>query len=266
MRELLYLSERKLHGMFVDAGRWSSIRPRSVETSVGVPGASTKLTYGGPANAASTLAETAAKLEKVIRYLERTHRIVDFSSPGLRANQWVSFDLEMTYGTGHEDSAIPEVGDDIVLFGGSVDPGRETREIELLLCGSVNHLRDRIASSGRMGSGSDWLYEVIKTLEERDRKGIHVVPEFLASLVRWNHRSLDPDSIVHEVLGGLMRSTFPAPDRGRLRGIARVLRDIDDDKWVTRLVIGTPLYVEIPPPRRIGRGWRRLKRSPRRTD
>ncbi|WP_134736077.1 MULTISPECIES: SAVMC3_10250 family protein [unclassified Amycolatopsis] len=246
--------------------KWSTIRPRSVEATVGVPGASTKLTYGGAANTAVTSAETAAKLEKVIRYLERTCRVVDFSSPGLQANQWVSFDLDMTYGTGHEDSAIPEVGDDIVLFGGSIDPGPGSQEIELLLCGSVNHLRDRIASSGRMGSGSDWLYEVIKALEERDRKGIHVVPEFLTSLVHWNRPRLDPDSIVREVFGGLMRSAFPAPDRGRLRGIARVLRDIDDDKRVTRLILGTPLYVEIPPPRRIRQGWRRLKLSMRRAD
>jgi hypothetical protein len=111
-----------------------------------------------------------------------------------------------------------------------------------------------------MGSDSTWLYDLTKSLERRDRKGIHVIPEFLAELVSRHRSVLDPGEVAREVFGGLMRSNFPRPEFGRLRGHARVLLYIDDPQWVTRFVLATPLYVEISPPNLV-RGWRRVTRK-----
>lgn len=43
--------------------------------------------------------EIAAKLDQVIRYLERTHQPQPVTTPALQVNQWVTFNLAMTYGT-----------------------------------------------------------------------------------------------------------------------------------------------------------------------
>ncbi|WP_134046330.1 SAVMC3_10250 family protein [Amycolatopsis arida] len=258
MREIVYVSERKLEWEFSDAS-WRLGRRPGVEASAGLPGTGMKVSMP-PASSAEPLTSTelAFKLERVIRYLKRTHRPQPFTTPSLRVNQWITFDLNMKYGTAHEDTARYGTPDDVALFGGTAPtvPGSDNRPVELLLCGSVHHLRSQIASHGRMGSDTTWLYELTKELNRREQTGLHVIPEFLTEIVPRNLSVLAPDHVAHEVFGGLMRSTHPRPDYGRLRGHARVLMDIDAPSWITRLVLATPLYIERPPPRLSSR-WRR---------
>lgn len=259
MRELLYVSEQKLRHMFWDARRFPGLPGHSVETSMGMFGANAKVSLGSTDQNSD---ELPTKLERVIRYLDRTHRAVDFPRSDLEPNQWIRFDFKAKYGKAHEDSAPTFSTEDVVLFGGSAESTQQ--EIDLLLCGSVHHLRDQVISTGRMGSSTSWLYDFIKSLEENENNGVHVVPEFPEARIHSRRREFDLRMAAHEAFGGLMRSSHPSPDSGRLRGHAKVLLDIDDPRWTTRLVVATPLYVEIPPigmPRGI---WRRLSRKERR--
>lgn len=181
MRELLYLSERKLFDMFVDPGRLPGVRARGVDASLSFLGATAKLaSEASAADAQEAPAAVAAKLERVIRYLDlhRHPAALDVDTPELRPNQWIRFDLDLSFGSAHQDSVVGEL-DDVVLFTGTVKPPKTAgRETSLLLCGSVQHVRTRIASAGRMGSDTGWLYAAIETLHKREAAGIHASRSF----------------------------------------------------------------------------------------
>lgn len=266
MRELLYLSERKLFDMFVDPGRLPGVRARGVDASLSFLGATAKLaSEASAADVQEAPAAVAAKLERVIRYLDlhRHPAALDVDTPELRPNQWIRFDLDLSFGSAHQDSVVGEP-DDVVLFTGTVKPLRTAgRETSLLLCGSVQHVRTRIASAGRMGSDTGWLHAAIETLHKREAAGIHVIPEFPGELAPTDLSLVSPEEVTQWVFGMIERN-HPEHQRGRLAGHARVLLDIRDPRWLRRLVLATPLYVEIPPdvPRR-GR-WQRIFRGPRR--
>lgn len=266
VREVVYVSERKLEWEFIDANR-SGRRKPGVEASVGLAGNGLKVSVPSAAPT-GTLgpAEVAGRLETVIRYLNKRNPH-QFSASGLpdklQTNQWIRFDLEMRYGTAREDSAVPGSPDDVVLFAGSVPVEHDvnTRSFDLLLCGSVQHLRSRIVSHGRMGSNTDWLYELTKELNRRENANMHVIPEFLTSIISRQRSQRNPDQVARDVFGSLSRSEDPRPDYGRLRGHARVLMDISDPNSITRLVVATPLYIERVDPRRDRRWWTRPIRS-----
>jgi hypothetical protein len=255
MREVLYVSERKLQFTFTDAASRGRV-PHVRDISLGVPGiASSKVSFDDVATEDRTSTfELDQKLERVISFLDHTYRPADFTSPSLTSGQWVKFDLKMRYGTSFKDSAnLPLVtAGDIALFGGAATPERsnDSRPVELLLCGTSNHLRYQISPHGRMGSGSEWLYDVIKILEKRDRNGISVLPEFLTDLIPRHRSILDPGDVARMVYGGLMRSDYPRPDQAQLRGHAKVLLYDENPRLSTRFVLATPLYVEAAPPDR----------------
>ncbi|WP_432421075.1 SAVMC3_10250 family protein [Nocardia cyriacigeorgica] len=263
-REVLFVSEGKLEWEFSEA---SSLDRRKAggEVSIGLPGNGMKVLT--PAGSLSSV-EIAAKLEKVIRHIDRRHRPQPFEAPGLKANlrpnQWITFDLNMRYGTARQDSATSGAPHDVVLFGGSVqsEGGGDGRSLDLLLCGSIQHLRSRVASYGRMGSNTDWLYDFASELNRREWANVHVIPEFPTATVPHHHSSITPEHVAHEVFGGLMRSTHPRPDYSRLCGHARVLMDIDNAQWATRLVIATPLYIERATARSRRRWWPSRRADP----
>lgn len=263
MREVLYLSEQKLQNMFLDARRLPGLADHSIDTSIGFFGANAKVSLNSPDQSNQQNTDSLiTKLERVIRYLDRTHRAVDFPHSGLTPNQWIRFDFKALYGKAYEDAAPSFAPADIVLFGGSTayDSKTAEQEVSLLLCGSVHHLRDQVVATGRMGSSTSWLHDFIRSNEEKERKSIDVIPEFPESRIQSKRNEFDLRMAAYEAFGGLMRSSYPAPDSGRVRGHAKVLLDIEDPRWTTRLVVATPLYVEIPPIKRKRGMWRRFKR------
>jgi hypothetical protein len=81
MREVLYVSERKLDWEFSHASRRDRWRA-GAEGSLGLPGSNLKLSVPAPtATGAPRSVEIAVKLEQVIRYLQRTHQPPPFSTP-----------------------------------------------------------------------------------------------------------------------------------------------------------------------------------------
>ena len=259
MRELIYLSNRKVEHMFSDAGRMPN---RPIDASIGALGADAKVSVGAPQQSNDNDPSLVArKLERVIRYLDRTHRAVDFPCGELEPNQWIRFDYKAKYGKVHQDSAPEFTPEDIVLFGGSVPLNNSSTEVDLLLCGSVYHLRDQVIATGRMGSSTSWLYDFIKLTEKKEQKGIHVISEFPETRRYSRQREFDLKMAAHEAFGGLMRSSHPAPDSGRIRGHARVLLDVNDPRWTKRIVVASPLYVEIPAIKAKGSIWHRIRRK-----
>jgi hypothetical protein len=67
MREVLYVSERKLNSMFLDFGRFRRTPPRMTEISLGVPSiASAKFSLDSTEpNGQADAVELAAKLESI---------------------------------------------------------------------------------------------------------------------------------------------------------------------------------------------------------
>jgi hypothetical protein len=257
VRELIYLSDAKLR-MFMDAVPFPRARSRGGAASIEVLGAKGEISVNPAEPGEEDLAEVqAAKLAAVITHLDREWSPVPFTTPGLRPNQWIHFDVSMGYGTAHEDSG--RTPDDVVLFGGSAAPTNtgQSRDVELLLCGSIHHLRDRIASVGRMGSDTRWLYELIKETSKLDQQGVSPFPNDPTDLVPANRSLARPEEVSRWVFDIIDRQ-HPPNQRGRLRGHARVLFDSDDERWFTRLVVATPLYVEISPPPRPVSFWHRL--------
>lgn len=271
MRELVYLSEQKLQHMFVASGR--GIGAPSAEATVGVPGLSVTLATASSTPAADGPADMTGKLDKVIRFLERAHRPVDFAAPGVRTGHWVSFDLPMGWGMGPRVGPDPGPGsesaaaapDGIALFVGTtaadaVGPGGATG---LLLCGTAGHFRHRTVTASRPGSDRDAMYQYLADLEtagdEEDGPGTASRANRALDGTDLAPGRADLDAYVVCRAFDTLSGHWPPPQRGRMRGHARVLLTAVHPDRSIRLVVATPLYVENPPPRRPPR-WSRLWR------
>ncbi|MGW5884483.1 SAVMC3_10250 family protein [Streptomyces koyangensis] len=249
MHELIYLSEQKLRASLLGA-----TDPRfpllsgSLEAPLGPVTAQVSL--GG---SAPTTEVTETALERAIRRLVKHHAPSSMDSPSFRPNQWIHFDLDLALRTAHEDSGT--VPDDVALFvGTSPSSGPVAAETGVLLCGSVQHLRTQVESAGRMGSDTSWLHEMIAEIARRDAQGIGVIPEFLTELVP-SRRSIGS---VEEAAYGVhlwMSREYPPRKRNRMQGYAKVLIDAGPPDFIHRLVVATPLLVEIAPQRPAREGW-----------
>lgn len=149
MRELLYLSTKKL-GTFLPA--WPSLSVRAAG-SAGVGPVSVTVDVSAALPAGFDEA-TIKAFRRVVGHLEREAGY--FTSPDLEAGQWIFFDVKMGYGTVYRDTGLLAPEDDVALFYGSYRASEPDGQVstDLLLCGSTEHLRQRTASAGRMGSGS----------------------------------------------------------------------------------------------------------------
>jgi hypothetical protein len=250
MRDLIYFSKRRL-GAFLPERPPRSWPATSVELNAQV----VKIGLTTPLQAET--AETDIKrLYRVTRYLEReaTH----FSAPDLTPGKWIYFDLEMGYGTSHRDSELPDL-DDVVLFYGSLG-GLESltkSSVDLLLCGSTEHLLSKSASAGRMGSGTEWLYDLIFEIERTDSLGITNIPEALTSEALSVPRVNRPEAVARWVFDVIARHHSPK-QRARLRGFARTNLVVPSTKLAPRLIVATPLFVEFASskPKRLITGFR----------
>ena len=91
-----------------------------------------------------------------------------FTSPNLETGQWIFFDNNMGYGTVYRDMGALPPEDDVALFYGSYRSPESDGQVftDLLLCGSTEHLLRRTASAGRMGSGTEWLHDLIGAVND----------------------------------------------------------------------------------------------------
>ncbi|MEU6573576.1 SAVMC3_10250 family protein [Streptomyces sp. NPDC046805] len=251
------MSEKKARSVL--SGAADSRLPR-LNGTVTLPfGASVEVAQSSPSDGSTGGLLTEQELSRAIRQLERHEDLLEISESGLRPNWWIRFDLQMIERTMHEDSGgLP---DDVAMFAGRhpAPGGRYGRGTNLLLCGSVHHLRSATASAGRMGSDTGWLRDVLLQLHRREEEGVFVIPEFLEELCPTRHHGSALESAAHYVFGILDRE-YPSYMRGQLRGLASVLMDIDSQQWTSRLVVATPLYVETVPRRQpASYWWRRPK-------
>ncbi|MGX9891121.1 SAVMC3_10250 family protein [Streptomyces sp. NPDC002276] len=201
---------------------------------------------------------TLAELAKGVKEVEDRQNPAQFTDFGLRPNRWIHFDLDMTHAAVHEDDGEPP--EDVVLFVGDIAAGSrgQPRDMGLLLCGSVQHLRTRAVAAGRMGSDTTWLHDLVLGLERRDQEGHQVTPESPTYGAPSRRRDQRREEAAMGVFFWVSRD-YPANCRSRMRGHAVVLMDIEDSSWSERLVVASPLHVEALPP---SSGRRRRPRAP----
>ncbi|MBK3562997.1 SAVMC3_10250 family protein [Streptomyces sp. MBT62] len=237
--DLVYVSERKIYGRL---GMRPPATQSGVQASVKVPPlieVSGNRTWEEPADPMAP----HVLVEKAKRTIERRFAPVPFTTRNLQANQWISFDLDMAQVAVHEDSGRPP--EDVALFVGQVvaETRGQPRDLEFMLCGSVQHLRTQVCAEGRMGSDTTWLHDLILEVERREENGLNVVPEFLNELMPYRRSEALIEEAAFGVQGWIGRK-YPPSTRGRLRGHAIVLMDVDRPRGPSRLVLATPLYVE----------------------
>lgn len=245
MREVIYLSTRKL-AMFYP-GRMS--RSLQFTGGFGLGPVSAKIDISAPPSGADEATITA--LNQAVRYLKR--EAVHFSHSDLSPGRWIFFDLNMGYGTSYRDSGSPPKIDDIALFHGSCNQVETDKQspLDLLLCGSTEHLRIRTASAGRMGSGTEWLYDLIGEIEVIDALGAGELPDSLNPEALAVRRVNMPEEIARWVFD-VIRRHHAATQYARLQGFARILLIVPAMEYSARLVLATPLFVQFASSKPVG--------------
>jgi hypothetical protein len=196
----------------------------------------------GPAAARDPTDAELHRLCQVRRQLER--EAAHFCSPGLCTGDWIYFDLEMGWSTSHDDSDLPDL-DDVVLFFGSMasECSRVETSVDLMLCGSTEHLLKKTATAGRMGSGTEWLHTLILKINDSDARGDTEIPDDLTRQALAVPRVNRPDQVARWVFDMIAKHHAPR-HRARVQGLARVDLNIPEGEGIPRLIVATPLYVQ----------------------
>ncbi|WP_078616192.1 SAVMC3_10250 family protein [Streptomyces albus] len=264
MRELAYLSTAKLGEFRGDRG--SGLSGRAVEAEVSALGVGGRLSIG-EAQAGSGSPEES--LEQVISHVQgksRAHNLVPGSCASLMARDWMEFTGLFRFGPRRRDLGLVDRG--VYTFMSiedtacSLKTGEEQCSgVELILCGSRQHvLTGYDCPPTRMGSGSDWLHDLAAELVAREERGDISFPGRLSSTSRRDQEFAARSSY------SMMADYYEGP--AYFHGHARVLCNFEPDRFQHRLIVATPLYVEVAPrPERAvvggvigrtGRGWRKL--------
>lgn len=256
MRELLYLSTKKLDTFLLD---WPSLSVRGTG-SAGVGPVSLTIDVSA-ASSAGFDQETVKAFRRVRGHLECEAGY--FTSPDLAAGQWIFFDVKMGYGTVYRDTGLLPPEDDVALFYGSyrgAEPDGQA-STDLLLCGSTEHLLRRAASAGRIGSGTEWLHDLIGKVNDADRDGDGELPGEVRPDALAARRVNMPAEIARWVFDVIWN--HHSPDQyARLQGLARILFIVPENGIVDRLVLATPLFVQFASAKPLGLlGRRRMRRE-----
>ncbi|WP_369016248.1 SAVMC3_10250 family protein [Streptomyces hesseae] len=233
---MIYFSRRRLEAFFPERAP-RRIPMWNVEVDLQVA------TVGLASAAPHTPTEAELRrLRQVRRHIER--EVSHFYAPDLTTGEWVYFDLEMGWGTAHEDSELPDL-DDVVLFCGTLpgDRSGSAATVDLMLCGSTEHLLQTTWTGGRMGSGSGWLHRLILKINESDSLGYTGVPEDLTRRALAVPRVNRPERVARDVFQVATRHHPPPHQRGRVQGLARVDLNLPSGEFTPRLIMATPLYV-----------------------
>ncbi|MFD3380479.1 MULTISPECIES: SAVMC3_10250 family protein [unclassified Streptomyces] len=232
---MIYFSRRRLEAFFPECP------PRRMPTvNVGVDLQMALVELGSPASRSPTDAELH-RLRQVRREIERSAS--HFYVPGLSTGEWIYFDLKMGWGTTHEDSELPDL-DDVLVFFGSLPAEHSPGEgsVDLMLCGSTEHLLRKTATAGRMGSGTEWLHSLILKINDSDARAHTEIPEELTQQALAVPRVNRPKQVARWVFRMIARHHAPA-QRARVQGLARVDLSFTGDEFNPHLVVATPLYV-----------------------
>ncbi|WP_373303614.1 SAVMC3_10250 family protein [Streptomyces cinnamoneus] len=233
---MIYFSRRRLDAFFPAR---PPRRMPAVSAEVDLQVASVALSPAPPRNPTES---ELHRLRKVRRQLER--EAAHFYAPELATGEWIFFDIEMGWSTSHEDSALPDL-DDVVLFFGSLRRERSPDGIpvDLMLCGSTEHLLKKTATAGRMGSGTEWLHDLILKINNADAHGHTDIPEALTAEALAAPRINRPDQVARWVFNVIEGHHAPK-HRARAQGLARVDLHIPESRILPRLIVATPLYVQ----------------------
>ncbi|MFC8131344.1 SAVMC3_10250 family protein [Streptomyces sp. NPDC057302] len=240
MRELQYLSMAKLDD-FHERPR-KRFTNRAVEAEANVMGSGGRVAVGEGAVGERTPVE---RLERVLEHLEEQcwARSWEPAACGhLGVDAWLEFRGPFRYGAAASDVGFHDRG---VFAYASLEEGHCPHHdgefcpnIELLLCGSKQHVRDhRDHPPTRMGSGSDWLHAMAADLVQRETRGDTTSPETLAST------RLSDQEFASRSAFSMISHFYRTP--GYLRGHARVLCNFPPERLRHRMIVATPLYVEV---------------------
>lgn len=244
MRDLVYISERKVRDELCRVGLSTSVLSVSGELSL-----TPKVAFSRDSGATGDV-RLSELFDQALRYAKNLAK--PFTDLEVKHPDWISFDLPMGYSTGGRDGRVPAV-QDIALFAGVV-PGEtvgQEKPVKLLLCGDARHFvaggcepvsPDDPLGAGWMGSGTSWLYKLIRQIEDSNKPGNDDLPPVLRSPEIHRAGFNDPEQVCQWVYRYIARE-HPAEQEGRLRGHARVLLSTQRE-WSERLILATPLYVE----------------------
>jgi len=255
MRELLYLSTKKLGTVLPD---WPPLEIKGAG-NVGVPSASIKLDVS-TASSVGFDVKTIRAFRKMRRQTEREARY--FTSPDLEVGWWIFFDVKMGYGTLYRDTGAVPPEDDVALFYGAYRADEPNGEVptDLLLCGSTEHLCRRTVSAGRMGSGTEWVYDLIGNVNIADGQGDGTLPEEVSPEALAAKRTNMPAQVVRWAFESIR--DHHSPDQyAQLQGLARILLIVPENEFNSRLVLATPLFVQFASAKPLGLIGRRRMRQ-----
>ena len=240
--------------IYISTGKMAAIDPGETRR-VGVGGA-----LGVELPLVSVKVQTSGGVERSaeFRLLDELRKKIaptalDFADPRLRPGDWCRFDMRMSWGTLHKDSALPGT-DRVVAITGPAPWPQPMGSTELVLLGSTCHLRDRVGSAGRMGSTSNTLYDLasdtnlLKIYAPSDARG--------GVSSEWDWKMSDAAGSLTRIIDHYR----PRWQRERLEGLAQILHTYPEG-FVTKLVVATPLYVRrVASPLAPAESVRRLRR------
>lgn len=261
MRELLYLSDTKLT-MLLAANPKRGWRAERAEGRVTVGGLSLKL---GAARS-NDEQDVASRLDQAIDLIERSKRASRwFTDPTVQPGHWIQFELSVRYGTwDHGNAGCVSPGrhpnaENLALVIGEVavvEIGQK-RALRLVLCGSVEHMRDRAVTTAERVGGHYSTCEPFRVIWHslkqqndawtgtlrRTQQAEIVLPSDLIGYVdrfygqQWLGRTLAHVYYICNREMDLSTST-------RVSGHARVLATPAALNTDVRYLLATPLYVE----------------------
>jgi len=240
MSELIYLATAKFDDFLPD-GR-SRITDRALETEVSALGARLRLALGeSPGNEA-----IIHRFKQILAHLASAcdaQTTDPQSCETLVTRDWFEFSGYFEYGARLSDLGLEDRG--VYTFTSLENPPCSARgeqacpNIQLILCGSREHvLTEPTTQRTRMGSGSDWLHDLAAVLVERVARGDTSFPEELYSASR-----RDKEFAARSAYDMLAPLEGPA----YLHGHARVVCNFSPGARIHRLIVATPLYVEVVP-------------------
>jgi hypothetical protein len=153
----------------------------------------------------------------------------------------------MRFGTTHRDrSKRGQAASKVIFFVGKASDSDPP--VNLMFGGWVGHLVEdygMMDQSSRMGSRTDHLFDLWHEVAEADKVGSRAVPPEFARLARevsaGDYLTLDT---ISRWAHGMVLDSVPPETAGPLKGVAEVLAVLPEDPYESRLIVGSPLYVE----------------------
>jgi Family of unknown function (DUF7019) len=239
MRELVYVSERKLQQLAQVETRRRSFFKRIRDVGVKAPFEMGEVTVG----LGDSIPSLRSRLSNAVRDLEKSdHHIRWYAESDLTAGEWVIFEARMNFDT-LSNHGRPEIGANALFFW-EPDGAAQNYDARLLLHGSAEHVIGELVGN-----------------DQRVPRGFSISANFFSYLR--DQGSTPSGSVGAKAFGEdveelfvYLSSTQPAASATWLAGYARVTLPAlsqtaspDTSQRNRRIVVASPLYVErIPPP------------------